>query len=51
LLEAVNAPLNPLSRRAASGFLSRAERGNLRFSTGFLEDVRRHIALAGEAAA
>jgi DNA (cytosine-5)-methyltransferase 1 len=33
----------PLSVRAASGFLSRAQRGNLRFVDGFLEDVAEHI--------
>ncbi len=33
----------PLSIRAASGFLSRAERSDLRFADGFLDDVRRHI--------
>ena len=33
----------PLSLRAASGFLSRANRGNLRFADGFLEDMAQHI--------
>lgn len=33
----------PLSVRAASGFLSRANRGNLRFADGFLEDIAEHI--------
>jgi DNA (cytosine-5)-methyltransferase 1 len=32
----------PLSARAASGFLSRARKGNLRFTEGFLEDVAHH---------
>lgn len=36
-------PLTPLSVRAASGFLSRAERSNLRFAGGFLDSVRRYI--------
>ena len=34
----------PLSARATAGFLRRAERGNLRFPTGFLADLRRHLA-------
>jgi DNA (cytosine-5)-methyltransferase 1 len=33
----------PLSHRAASGFLRRALVSGLRFEDGFLEDVRRHI--------
>ncbi|QXC61725.1 DNA (cytosine-5-)-methyltransferase [Aquihabitans sp. G128] len=33
----------PLSLRAASGFLSRANRGNLRFADGFLDDMSEHI--------
>jgi DNA (cytosine-5)-methyltransferase 1 len=32
-------PMVPLSGRAASGFLSRALRSNLRFVPGFLDDV------------
>ena len=36
-------PRAPLSRRAASGFLSRALVSGLRFEDGFLEDVRRHV--------
>ncbi|WP_370289297.1 DNA cytosine methyltransferase [Nocardioides sp.] len=36
-------PLKPLSHRAASGFLSRAERGNLRFSHGFIDSLREYI--------
>lgn len=39
----------PLSARAAAGFHSRAERGNLRFAEGFLDDVADHAAfMAGE---
>jgi DNA (cytosine-5)-methyltransferase 1 len=34
----------PLSARAAAGFLSRAERGNLRFADGFLDDIAEHAA-------
>jgi DNA (cytosine-5)-methyltransferase 1 len=37
-------PLRPLSLKAARGFLSRAERGSLRFADGFLDDLRRYIA-------
>lgn len=33
----------PLSARATSGFLKRAETGNLRFVDGFLDDVRTHL--------
>jgi DNA (cytosine-5)-methyltransferase 1 len=33
----------PLSVRAASGFLARARRGKLRFADGFLEDIDEHI--------
>ncbi len=36
-------PGKPLSARATRGFLTRAERSNLRFSPGFLEGVRRHL--------
>jgi DNA-methyltransferase (dcm) len=38
--------LRPLSVRAASGFLSRARKGRLRFPAGFLESVERHLHLA-----
>jgi DNA (cytosine-5)-methyltransferase 1 len=38
--------LRPLSVRAAAGFLGRARKGNLRFPTGFLESIERHIAVA-----
>jgi DNA (cytosine-5)-methyltransferase 1 len=34
----------PLSARGAAGFLSRAERGTLRFADGFLDDVAEHAA-------
>lgn len=32
----------PMSQRAAAGFLARAERGSLNFADGFLDDVRKH---------
>lgn len=35
-------PLRPLSRRASSGFLTRAQRGKLRFPDGFLRDLEKH---------
>jgi DNA (cytosine-5)-methyltransferase 1 len=41
----------PLSHRAASGFLSRALVSGLRFEDGFLEDVRRHISRMARSAA
>jgi DNA (cytosine-5)-methyltransferase 1 len=34
---------SPVSARGAAGFLSRAERGSLRFMDGFLEDVAEHV--------
>lgn len=37
----------PLSARGAAGFLSRAGRGSLRFSAGFLDDVADHVAFMG----
>jgi len=37
--------LRPLSVRAASGFLTRARKGRLRFPPGFLESVERHLEL------
>ena len=36
----------PLSLRATSGFLSRANRSNLRFADGFLSDLAEHIDFA-----
>ena len=33
----------PMSARGAAGFLSRTERGNLRFVKGFLKDVSDHV--------
>jgi DNA (cytosine-5)-methyltransferase 1 len=33
----------PVSARGAAGFLSRAERGSLRFADGFLDDVADHV--------
>lgn len=38
----------PLSARAAAGFLDRARRGNLRFADGFLDDVEEHAELMAE---
>jgi DNA (cytosine-5)-methyltransferase 1 len=38
----------PLSARGAAGFLSRAQRGNLRFADGFLDDVAEHAAYMAE---
>lgn len=38
----------PLSARASAGFLSRAERGTLRFVDGFLDDVAEHAAYMAE---
>lgn len=34
---------SPVSARGAAGFLSRAERGSLRFVDGFLDDVAEHV--------
>lgn len=40
----------PLSERAAAGFLSRARRAKLRFTGAFLEDIEEHVAfMRGEA--
>ena len=33
----------PCPARGAAGFLSRAERGSLRFVDGFLDDVAEHV--------
>jgi len=41
-------PLKPLSEKATSGFLSRAERAKLRFPVGFLDAVRAHRKLMQE---
>lgn len=38
----------PLSARGTAGFLSRAERGTLRFVDGFLDDVAEHAAYMAE---
>lgn len=38
----------PLSARAASGFLSRAQRGSLNFQEGFLDDVADHAAFMAD---
>jgi DNA (cytosine-5)-methyltransferase 1 len=37
-------PGKPLSARATRGFLSRTERGSLRFAEGFQDRLRRHLA-------
>ncbi len=42
--------LKPLSARATAGFLSRANRGRLRFSIGFLDALDAHLAAQTEAA-
>ncbi len=43
LLDVVDpAECNPLTQRAAAGFLTQAERESLNFTEGFLEDVRAH---------
>lgn len=38
----------PVSARGAGGFLSRAQRGSLRFMDGFLEDVAEHVRFMNE---
>ncbi|UDY34529.1 DNA cytosine methyltransferase [Dermatobacter hominis] len=38
----------PLSARATAGFLSRTERGSLRFVDGFIDDVAEHAAYMAE---
>jgi DNA (cytosine-5)-methyltransferase 1 len=43
LLDFLEHPTSPLSARASAGFLSRAERGNLRMPEAFIEDVRSHL--------
>jgi DNA (cytosine-5)-methyltransferase 1 len=37
-------PLTPLSAKATAGFLSRAERGGLRFPPQFLSTLQAHLA-------
>ena len=49
LVDFLEYPAKPLSQRAASGFLSRAERSGLRFVDGFLNDVATHIERVTEA--
>jgi DNA (cytosine-5)-methyltransferase 1 len=44
-------PLNPLSERAALGFLKRAERAQLRFPDGLLAELRSHATMMSESAA
>lgn len=39
----LNYPGKPLSARATRGFLSRAEKGTLRFAPGFLDGLRKHL--------
>lgn len=41
--EFLNFPVAPLSPRATAGFLARTATGSLRFPSGFLDDVRRHL--------
>lgn len=51
-LEGFLTATKPLSVRATAGFLKRARKGNLRFVTGFLDDVERHlVAMGGDPAA
>jgi DNA (cytosine-5)-methyltransferase 1 len=38
-------PWEPLSYRAARGFLHRAESSSLRFAEGFLDDLRKYVAM------
>lgn len=38
----------PLSARGTAGFLSRAQRGTLRFADGFLEDIAQHAAFMAD---
>jgi DNA (cytosine-5)-methyltransferase 1 len=44
LVDFLRYPTQPLSERAAKGFLKRAEHASLRFPPGFLETVKAHIA-------
>lgn len=41
--DVLDAGLTPLSARATAGFLSRAQRGRLRFADGFLPSLQRHL--------
>jgi DNA (cytosine-5)-methyltransferase 1 len=43
LREFLRFPTEPLSEKATAGFLSRARSGSLRFPTGFLDSVERHL--------
>lgn len=43
LADFVRFPLNPLSERAAAGFLGRARESTLLFRPGFLEAVEKHV--------
>lgn len=43
LEEFLRYPTKPLSARAARGFLSRAQKGSLRFQTGFLDCIAEHV--------
>ncbi|WP_108660471.1 DNA cytosine methyltransferase [Acuticoccus kandeliae] len=45
LADFLEAAGKPLSARATRGFLSRAEKSTLRFAPGFLEGLRRHLAV------
>jgi DNA (cytosine-5)-methyltransferase 1 len=44
LLEFLAHQGKPLSMRAASGFLTRAQRSSLRFAPGFLDALGRYVA-------
>jgi DNA (cytosine-5)-methyltransferase 1 len=44
LIDFLRHPLKPLSLRAATGFLGRAENSNLTFEAGFLDAMKTHIA-------
>jgi hypothetical protein len=44
-------PRTPLSFRAASGFLRRADVSGLKFEKAFIEDIRRHVEQMARSAA
>jgi DNA (cytosine-5)-methyltransferase 1 len=43
LLDFLNYPLRPLSRKATAGFFKRASNSSLRFAPGFLDAVEKHL--------
>lgn len=43
LPEFLQYPILPLSARATAGFLSRTQKGSLRFAPGFIEALQRHL--------